>query len=121
MALYHYTTKSRHDEIISSGKFKSSSDTQTDSTYGIGWYFTDLGPDICDIVLMDYCWQKDTFHQRVKCFFQLEVVGGQAHYMRNHVYFVPQDIYVSFNIVRHGEVPECSLKPCYSCEKNPNR
>lgn len=121
MALYHYTTKTRHDEIMKSRKFKSSSDTQTDSTYGIGWYFTDLDPNICDMVLMDYCWQKDTFHQRVKCFLKLEVVGVSAHYKREHVYFVPADIGVSFNIIDHGEVPECSLKPCYSCEKNPKK
>ena len=121
MALYHYTTKTRHDEIIKSGKFKSSSDTQTDSTYGIGWYLTDLGPNICDMVLMDYCWQKDTFHQRVKYYLQLEVVGGIANWKRDHVYFVPSNFGVSFNIIDHGEVPECSLKPCHACEKNPKK
>jgi len=121
MALYHYTTETRHDEIIASGKFKSSSDTQTDSTYGIGWYFTDLGPDVCDMILMDYCWQKDTLHQRVKYFFSLEVVGGSAHWRRDHVYFVPQSFNVSFKIVDHGMVPECPLKPCHSCAKNPKK
>lgn len=119
MALYHYTTESRHDKIMTSGRLLPSEDTQHDSTYGPGWYLTDLPPSTCEKVLMAYCWQKTTLHQRVGHYLELAVDGGQANRMRDHVYFVPKSPLVSFRLISEGTVAECSLKPCYSCPKNP--
>ena len=121
MALYHYTTETRHDQILQSGKFKPATDTQYDAAYGEGWYFTDLDPDTCEKILMHYCWQKGTLHQRVRYYFQLEVVGGTAHRRRDHVYFVPLSPFVSFRVVEHGPIPDCPLKPCYACKYNPEK
>ena len=121
MALYHYTTQTRHDAILRSKTLNHSSDIQQDSTYGIGWYFTDLDPESCEKIRMHYCWQRGTLHQRVKYYFQLAVVGAIPQWKRKHVYFVPLNANVSFRIVSHGEVPECPLKPCHTCRFNPER
>ena len=121
MALYHYTTEKRHNAIISSGEFYPSDNIQTDSVYGVGWYFTDLPPDTCEKILMRYCWERSTLHQRVKYYLQLEVVGGEAKWKRADVYFVRKSPLVSFKIVKHGKTPECTLKPCYSCDINPEK
>lgn len=119
MALYHYTTENRHNEILRTRTFYHSSDIQNDSTYGIGWYFTDLAPNTCEKVLMHYCWQRATLYQRVKYYFRLSVIGATVQWRRQHVYFVPANPTVSFNIEDHGQIPECPLKPCYSCKVNP--
>jgi len=121
MALYHYTTETRLAHILATGRLQTSSDRQADSTYGIGWYFTDLHPGTCEKVLMRYCWERDTLYQRVRCFLQVQVLGGVPRLMRAHVYFVPQAPFVSFTPVNHGPIPECPLKPCHSCASNPER
>lgn len=121
MALYHYTTETRHANIMKSGRLLPSEDTQQDSTYGAGWYLTDLTPSTCEKTLMHYCWQRTTLHQRVRHYLLLNVVGGEPYYMREHVYFVPKSPFVSFSLVADGEVPECTLKPCHSCPWNPDK
>ena len=121
MGYYHYTTQTRHDEILKTQTFNHSSDIQNDSTYGIGWYFTDLSPTTCEKTLMHYCWQRGTLHKRVQYYFELEPVGAIAQWKRDHVYFVPAISNVQFKIIRHGAVPECTLKPCHSCVYNPEK
>ena len=120
MSLYHYTTETRHNKIIASSRLLPSEDTQNDSIYGAGWYLTDLPPSTCEKTLMKHCWQKTTLHQRVAHYLELEVVGENVNKMRDHVYFVPKNPLVTFNLVSEGAVPECTLKPCYSCPMNPD-
>ncbi len=123
MPLYHYTTESRHHQILRARNLRPSMDTQHDAAYGEGWYFTDLPPSTCEKILMYYCWQKGTLHRRVDYYFELQVAGGSARQVpyREHVFFVPINPYVSFHINRHGAVPECPLKPCHSCSINPEK
>ena len=121
MALYHYTTETRYNSIISSGTLNASNNIKVDAAYGPGWYFTDLPPETCEKILMEYCWTRPTLHQRVKYYLQIEVRGGIASWQREHVYLVPQSPYVSFAVLDHGPTPECSKKPCYSCADNPVR
>ena len=121
MALYHYTTERRLEDILGSGTFHPSTDTVHDAAYGEGWYFTDLPPDTCEKILMYYCWQKGTLHRRVRYYLQINVVGGIASRVRDHVYFVPKNPNVSFSVVNRGSTPECPLKPCHSCPQNPEK
>jgi hypothetical protein len=119
MALYHYTTEKRHDKILQSQTLKPSLDTMHDASCGEGWYFTDLPPGTCEKILMLFCWNKGTLSQRVQYYISIEVVGGVPSRVRDHVYYVPLNPKVSFRSLSSGEVPECPLKPCYTCDKNP--
>jgi hypothetical protein len=121
MALYHYTTETRHANIMKSGRLLPSEDTQYDSTYGAGWYLTDLSPSTCEKTLMQYCWQRTTLYQRVSHYLELGVEGGNVYKVREHVHFVPKSLLVTFKLVSQGEVPECTLKPCHSCPLNPDK
>jgi len=121
MALYHYTTETRHEKIMKSGRILPSENTQYDSTYGEGWYLTDLPPSTCEITLMKSLWQRTTMHQRARHYLEVEVAGGNVYKMREHVYFVPKSAFVTFGLVSQGEVAECTLKPCHSCPLNPDK
>jgi len=121
MALYHYTTETRHNQILESGVLQPSTNTQTDAAFGEGWYFTDLGPTTCEKVLMKYCWERLTLFQRVKYYFRLQPVGAVAEWRKPYVYFVPLRANVSFTILENGPIPDCSLKPCSTCLRNPER
>jgi hypothetical protein len=120
MALYHYTTEMRLQDILGSGKWHPSTDTVHDSTYGEGWYLTDLPPTTCEKVLMQYCWEKSTLHRRVEYYMMVAVVGALAQWVRDHVFLVPRRQGVSFTILHQGKAPECSLKPCNTCSLNPD-
>ncbi|MHC5060245.1 MAG: hypothetical protein ACYTFK_04070 [Planctomycetota bacterium] len=121
MALYQYTTQARHNEIMRSGRFKASIETQEDATYGEGWHFTDLGPDECEKLIMQNCPQRETLQHRNKYFLRLQV--GRAIVLRKsgHVYFVAAYPKTKFCVVEHGRVGQCPFKPCESCRKNPDK
>jgi len=121
LALYHYTTETRLAGILDTGTFKPSENLRTDSVYGAGWYFTDLPPWTCEKVLMHYCWERTTLHPRVKYYMQIDVIGAEPIWKREHVYFVPKSSFVSFKVIQAGPTPECPDKPCYSCERNPEK
>ena len=47
MIVYHYTEERAYNEIIETNEFKPSNfSTSLDCTYGEGWYFTDLTPNM---------------------------------------------------------------------------
>ena len=119
MSLYHYTTESRYKSILDDKKLEPSTDTTTDAVAGQGWYFTDLPPDTCEKILMNYCWERTTLHRRVDCYFELQVQGAQTFSVKEHVYFVPLKENVYFSIISQGRTHECPLKPCSSCHVNP--
>jgi len=120
MALYHYTTEMRLEDILASKTWHPSTDTVHDSTYGEGWYLTDLPPTTCEKVLMGYCWQKSTLHRRVQYYMKVAVNGAQPFWVREHVFLVPRRQGVSFTVLEHGDAPECPLKPCNTCRQNPD-
>lgn len=57
MRVYHYTSKISIDNIKASDKFYPSSFIRSDdTTYGTGWYFTDLPPTSTDETLFSSLW-----------------------------------------------------------------
>ena len=55
MRLYHYTNDRGYKGILTSNEFKPSKNTAIDAGYGMGWYFTDLPPDSCEIHIYNEC------------------------------------------------------------------
>ncbi len=121
MVLYQYTTQARHNEIMRSGRFRASIETQDDATYGKGWQLTDLGPDECEKVIMQNCRQRETLQDRDKYFLRVQVCGANVLRKSGHMYFVAAYPKTKFRVTDHGQVGQCPFKPCESCRKNPDK
>lgn len=88
MILYHYTTKDACDEIIKTRKFGPSFfSTTLDSTYGQGWYFTDLSPLESDKVLYQLWGGPEP--ERVDNYLKFEIDNILLRSGRSHVFRLP--------------------------------
>jgi hypothetical protein len=119
MIIYHYTTKECYDEIRRAGQFRPSSPwTTMDAAYGTGWYFTDLGPDTCDIAVAYHCWQNPDLLERVQYYLSFEIDASiLKRCRREHVYMVNA---WDNNLIKYlggDKNKDCGLKPCHTCEK----
>ena len=91
MIVYHYTTKDSYDEITRTGAFQPSGPwTAMDAAYGVGWYFTDLGPDNSDITISYYCWQDTSLLERTEYYLKFDVDPKILRQPREHVHMVQQ-------------------------------
>ena len=74
MIVYHYTSKESYNEIMRTTAIKPSSPwTTMDANYGVGWYFTDLGPDTCDVATAYHCWRDTTALDRVEYYLKFDI------------------------------------------------
>ncbi len=120
MIVYHYTSKQSFDEIIRTSSIKPSDPwTTMDATFGEGWYFTDLGPNICDMEIMYYCWRNTSVFDRLECYMKFDIHNSILQSCRPHVYMVAVDKWNadSAKYLEGGATTNCSSKPCATCEK----
>lgn len=118
MIVYHYTTKSAHDEIMRTKQILPSSPwTTMDSAHGTGWYFTDLDPEKCDSVVAYYCWRNGTLIDRVRYYLKFDIDSSLLKKCREHVYMVSKwdDNLIKY-IGAYGN-RSCPSQPCNTCEK----
>lgn len=118
MIVYHYTTKSSFNDITTSGQIAPSNPwTTMDSAYGTGWYFTDLGPDTCDMALAYHCWNDANILDRVQYYLQFDVDTSILKKCRQHVYILSTWDAKLIKYIGGYQNKECSEKPCSTCEK----
>lgn len=117
MIVYHYTTKESSSEITSTGQIRPSNPwTTMDAAYGTGWYFTDLGPDTCEVVIADYCWRNPKALNRVQYYLKFNIDASILERCREHVYMVRKWDKNLIKYLGNYKNKECPSKPCYSCE-----
>jgi hypothetical protein len=117
--LYHYTTEEAFNRIVETRRFKPSTPwTRMDAAYGTGWYFTDLGPDVCDMVVAYQCWRRTSDYalQRVKRYLKFAIESSILRNPRKHVYMVEKRDERRIKLVGAGEKNDCPLKPCKTCK-----
>ncbi len=74
MKVYHYTSAEGYRGIIASdGLVPSDPWTADDSSYGTGWYFTELGPTHCDVCIAEACWKDASQVHKVRYYLEYEV------------------------------------------------
>jgi len=118
MIVYHYTSKEFYDEIMRAMTLKPSSPwTTMDAAYGIGWYFTDLGPDICDMAIAYRCWQDTTALYRTEYYLKFDIDAKILKKCREHVYILEKWDKDLVKYLEGQKNKSCSLKPCETCEK----
>ncbi len=117
MIVYHYTTKEASGEITSSGEIRPSNPwTTMDAAYGTGWYFTDLGPDTCEMAIAYRCWGNSNVLNRVQHYLKFDIDGSILEKCRERVYMVRE---WNKNLIKYlgsYKNKECPSKPCYNCE-----
>lgn len=69
---YHYTTVENLQKIINSNVLIPSFLSRHDSTYGEGWYLTDLTPDNSDIKLQKALWNSSV-PEKTKCYIAFDI------------------------------------------------
>jgi hypothetical protein len=119
MVLFHYTSKVGYEGINTTRALMPSSDTVTDSTYGLGHYFTDLEPSYCERRIASHCWQNKYMTFKVEYYLKIEIPDHIVKYCRQHVYLVTNGAISSFTVLDKGQKPLCKLKPCELCQSDP--
>jgi len=120
MIVYHYTTEEAFNEIGRTGQFRISNPwTTMDAAYGTGWYFTDLGPDTCDVALLYHCWRNTSndILKRVEYYLEFDIDSKILKNTREHVYMVGSWDEKSIKYIGGYKNKGCSLKPCETCDK----
>jgi hypothetical protein len=101
MIYYHYTTKEAYDEINRTGQFIPSYFSRAlDSTYGPGWYFTELTPEKTNTELYQLWGGAEP--ERVKYYLQFDINPEWLEYCRPHVYRLPTTKIKDVNISTTG-------------------
>lgn len=118
MILYHYTSKNGFDGIGNTNVLMPSTDTVTDSTYGVGHYFTDLDPSNCDRLIALRCWENKFMDFKVNYYIKLDIPDYVLKYCRPNVYLVSSGAVKNFNVLSKGAKQICVLRPCDNCHKN---
>jgi len=91
MIVYHYTTKESFDTITRTKQIIPSSPwTTMDSAYGTGWYFTELGPEYCDVCIAKMCWNNVTVLDRVTHYLKFDINYTILKPCRTHVYMLQE-------------------------------
>lgn len=119
MILYHYTTKEGYDEIQRTGTINPSNPwTTMDAAYGTGWYFTDLDPEKCDVMVIYYCWNNtsDTVLQRVEYYLKFDIDSTILKKTREHVFMVESWDRGLIKHIGSYKNRDCPKKPCNTCE-----
>lgn len=116
MILYHYTSKSAFDQIISTGNLLPTDPwTTMDKAYGHGWYFTDLAPDKCDAWTVAHCWRTVSEFGKVQCYLKFNIPDGLLKHCRDHVYMLSAwDSDIKY--LEGKETPKCGKGSCFLCE-----
>ncbi|MFC1461123.1 HYD1 signature containing ADP-ribosyltransferase family protein [Verrucomicrobiota bacterium] len=116
MILYHYTSKASFDDILRTTKILPSKPwTTMDTSYGHGWYFTDLPPDKCDAWTVAYCWRSVSVFSKVECYLKFEIPDGILKHCRDHVYMINTwDNQIKY--IEGKETTKCSKGPCIVCD-----
>ena len=119
MIVYHYTSKQSFDEIIGTNQFKPSDPwTTMDARFGEGWYFTDLGPNTCDMAIMYHCWKDTSVLERVEYYLKFDIDNSILESHREHVFMVALGKWNS-NLIKYlagSAMTTCPSKPCATCE-----
>lgn len=117
MIVYHYTNKGSFDAITASGQIAPSNPwTTMDSAYGTGWYFTDLSPNTCDMVLAYHCWNRTDVLDRVRYYLQFNIDISILKKCRQYVYMIGTWDAKLIKYIGGYQNTECSSKPCSTCE-----
>jgi len=122
MILFHYTDWQGYNGIKKDGLFPSI-DTEIDAYAGPGWYFTDLEPNECDLLIMKACWEKKVPIKKISYYFKYDIHGNAVTEFRPHSFIVNIESAAKFKLKGLGEKPICELKEnynnCEGCELNP--
>jgi hypothetical protein len=117
MILFHYTTKSGYDSIISSKTINPSDPwTTMDAYYGTGWYFTDLEPKNCDLFIAMACWKTEKALPRVEYCLKFDIDPLILESGRKHVFFLKNWDEKLIKYLGGEKVQDCNKKPCLECE-----
>lgn len=116
MILYHYTSKMSFDNILRTGQIEPSAPwTTMESSFGHGWYFTDLPPNQCDAWTVAYCWRSLSVFSKVQCYLKFEIPDNIPKKCREHVYMVSSwDNRMKY--IEGKETPKCSKGSCLLCD-----
>ncbi|HBC47207.1 MAG TPA: hypothetical protein DCZ43_09190 [candidate division Zixibacteria bacterium] len=118
MRLYHYTSEANYQSIIRSKTIMPSNPwTTMDSAYGTGFYFTDLGPNKCEMLVMSRCWNNINVSDRVQYYLEFEVDLSLIRKCRDNVYVVENWDTTLIQHIKGGHSETCNRKPCISCER----
>jgi hypothetical protein len=111
MTVWHYTSEKAINEIKKTSKFSPSVFKPTDTTYGQGWYVTDLPPSTPIQELCDYLWtdrSPDT-QEKTKAYVKLEINDKYLVPCRPHVYLLKLES-VNGNVLDVGKTYEDNNK-----------
>lgn len=118
MRIFHYTTKSSYNSIKTTGTINQSTPwTSTDCSYGNGWYFTDLTPDKCDMVIALQCWKDVNALNKIESYFEFEADISALTKCRENVFIVKNWDTSKIKYVKDGAIPNCPDRPCTKCQK----
>ncbi len=120
MIVYHYTTEMGFNEIGRTGQFRVSTPwTTMDATYGTGWYFTDLGPDTCDVAVAYHCWRNTSSSAlvRITYYLKFDIEPKLLQKTREHVYMVRSWDKELIKYLGGDKNKDCPSKPCETCDK----
>jgi hypothetical protein len=88
--VWHYTSENAIHEIQRTKQFSPSVFKPTDTTYGQGWYVTDLAPSTPILDLCDYLWTNRSLEtqEKTKAYVKLEIDDKYLVNCRPHVYLL---------------------------------
>ncbi len=115
MRLYHYTNYFAYQSIFATKEFKPSTNTAVDAGYGMGWYFTDISPDSCEIQIYNECFGGPNPNKRIDYYLYIDIPDRYIKKGKNHIYLVPIDAKLGFTVIAHGRKNDCPNKPCETC------
>jgi hypothetical protein len=102
--VWHYTSENALNEIKRTNKFAPSVFKPTDTTYGQGWYVTDLPPSTPIQELCDYLWTDRSLQtqEKTKAYVKLEIDNRYLVDCRPHVYLLKLES-VNGNVLEFGK------------------
>jgi hypothetical protein len=114
LKLYHYTDEAGHNGIRASGQLLRSQETpppdlysqrwtRADTTYGPGWYFTDLPPSRCDICIAEACWEDRDKVNKVSHYLVFEVHEDLPTPGRRFVYVIKTWLASKIKFLQYGK------------------
>jgi hypothetical protein len=109
--VWHYTSEKAISKIKETMLFSPSVFKPTDTTYGQGWYVTDLAPSTPILDLCDYLWtdRSPETQEKTKAYVKLEIDDKYLVYCREHVYLLKLE-YVPDNVLELGKTYEDKSK-----------
>ena len=117
MTLFHYTPTTGYAGIVQSGGVLQPSNpwTTMDSAFGVGTYFTDVGPDFCRSYIAYVCWTKPAL-DRVACYLKYEIDATiVTACKRPNVFMVQVWDIARIRLLAHGNNPTCVGKHHPAC------